>query len=94
MNSSVRLSEESRRKLVAWDLSSRAIRDVFEGLDALGENPTRHLVRVGPPYDVLQFDLVVREGERPGVLYTFTVKYAADEETLVVTDCDRMFEDA
>jgi hypothetical protein len=66
----------------------------LKGLDSLGEHPSRHLVRIGPPYDVLQFDVIVREANLPGVLYTFTVKYAADEETLVVVDCDRMIEDS
>jgi hypothetical protein len=45
---------------------------------------------VGPPYEVLQFDVAVQEPGAPAMLITFTVKYGADEETLHVLGCDRI----
>jgi hypothetical protein len=55
-------------------------------LDRLGSNPNRHLIRVGPPDDVLQYDLIVNEPLVPprDHLFVFTVLYATDEEFLLV----------
>ena len=59
-------------------------------VDRLTSNPSQSLIRVGPPHDVLQYDLVVREPGNPprDYLFVFTVFYATDEETLVITDCE------
>jgi hypothetical protein len=95
MSYSVRLTDAANRKVSGWRLSSHQIREILRGLDALADNPARQLIRVGPPYDALYFDWVVSEIGRPDrdVLYTFTVRYATDEETLWIVDCDRMFGD-
>jgi hypothetical protein len=44
------------------------------------------LIRVGPPDDVLQYDLIVNEPLVPpgDHLFVFTVLYATDEEFLLV----------
>jgi hypothetical protein len=91
----VRLTNEAIKKISGWRLSSHQIREILKGLDALATNPARQLIRVGPPYDALYFDLVVSEAGAPhrDVLYTFTVRYSVDEETLWLGDCDRMFDD-
>jgi len=95
MSYSVKLTDDVVRKLSGWHLSSHEIREILKGLDALASNPTRQLIRVGPPDDTLQFDLIVT-GEGPprrDVLYTFTVRYGADEETLFVVECELLAED-
>jgi hypothetical protein len=91
----VRLTNEALRKISGWRLSSHQIREILKGLDALAINPARQPIRVGPPYDALYYDLVVSEPGAPhrDVLYTFTVRYGVDEETLWLGDCDRMFGD-
>jgi hypothetical protein len=95
MSYSVRLTNEALRTVKGWTLSSHQIREILKGFDALAINPARQLIRVGPPCDVLCYDLIVSEPEVPrrDVLYTFTVRYSFDEETLWIVECDRMFED-
>ena len=95
MSYSVKLTNEALGKVSGWRLSSHEIREVLKGLDDLPSNPARQLIRVGPPYDALQYDLIVSQAEshRLDVLYTFTVRYSADEETLWIVECDRMFDD-
>jgi hypothetical protein len=67
----------------------------LKGLDALGASPNRQLIRVEPPHDVLQYDLFVREPSAPSrdLPFVFTVRYATDEERLLVVDCDHSFEE-
>ncbi len=95
MSYSVELTDDLVRQLDGWRLSSHEIREILKGLDALASNPTRQLIRVGPPDDTLQFDLIIIDAgaQRRDVLYTFTVRYGADEETLFVVECERLAED-
>ena len=95
MSYSVKLTDELVRKLDRWRLSSHEIREILKGLDALASNPTRQLIRVGPPDDTLQFDLIVTDvgAVRRDVLYTFTVRYSVDEESLFVVECERLAEE-
>jgi hypothetical protein len=95
MNYSVKLTDNVVRKLHGLQLSSREIREILKGLDALAANPSGLLIRVGPPSDALQFDLIVNDAGPPrrDVLYAFTVRYGADEETLFVVECELLAED-
>jgi hypothetical protein len=95
MSYSVRLTNEALRTVRGWSLSSHQIREILKGFDALAINPARQLIGVGPPYDALCYDLIVSEASVPrrDVLYTFTVRYSVDEETLWIVECDRMFDD-
>jgi hypothetical protein len=70
-------------------------REILKGLDTLAANPNRHLIRVGPPHDVLQYDVIVCEPAVPprDHLFVFTVRYATDEERLLVVDCEHEFEE-
>lgn len=88
----VSLKDEVRRMIRDWKLSSSMIRAVLDGLDALRTNPAEKLIRVGPPYDVMQYDVTVANPDNDFLaeMFTFTVKYSADEETLLVVDCERM----
>jgi hypothetical protein len=95
MSYSVKLTDEVVRKLSGWRPSSHHIREILKGLDSLAYNPSQRLIRVLPPHDTLQFDLIVTaaEGPRHETLYTFTVRYGADEETLFILDCELLVED-
>jgi hypothetical protein len=80
------------REIDGWNLPSHLQAEILKGMDQLALSPNRLLIRVGPPEDSLQYDLVVREPCDPprDHLFTFTVRYAADEEMLLVTNCDRL----
>jgi hypothetical protein len=67
----------------------------LNGLDVFAANPSRHLIRIGPPHDVLQYDLIAREPSTPprDHLFVSTVRYATDEERLLVVGCDHYFEE-
>ena len=95
MSYSVKLTDEVVRKLSGWHPSTHEIREILKGFDALAADPISHLIRVGPPDDTLQFDVIVTDSGQPGrdVLYAFTVRYGADEETLFVVDCELLAED-
>jgi hypothetical protein len=90
MSYSARLNDESRRKIGGWKLSSHVIREILDGLDRLALNPPRHLIRIGPPDDTLQFDVAARDPGPPALDYliSLSVRYHADEETLLIYDCD------
>jgi hypothetical protein len=94
MSYSVKLTENVAIKLNRFRLSKREVREIREGLNALTNNPRLLLIRVGPPHDKLQYDLVVTDAGAQGrdALYSFTIRYGADEETLYVVDCELIVE--
>ena len=94
MSYSVKLTDDVVLKLNAYRLSRREVREIRRGLHALTTNPRLSLIRVGPPHDKLQYDLVVTDAGEPrrDALYSFTVRYGADEETLFVVDCELIVE--
>ena len=94
MNYSVKLTEEVVAKLNSWRLSNREVQEIRQGLHTLTSNPKSQLIRIGRPYDALQFDLVVTDAGAPrrDALYSFTVRYGADEATLFVVDCELIVE--
>ncbi len=95
MSYSVKLTEEVVAKLNSYRLSKREVREIRQGLHALTTNPkTASSIRVGPPHDKLQYDLVVTDAGSTArdALYSFTVRYGADEETLFVVDCELIVE--
>jgi hypothetical protein len=94
MSYSVKLTEDVVRKLNGYRLSKREVREIRRGLHALTTNPRLRLIRVGPPHDKLQYDLIVTDAGEPrrDALYSFTVRYGADEETLFVVDCELIVE--
>ena len=89
MRYAVELTKGVVQKIVGWNLSSHLQSEILKGLDRLSVNPRQSLIRVGPPYDVLQYDLAIREPGNPprDYLFVFTVFYSTDEETLVIPDC-------
>jgi hypothetical protein len=94
MSYSVKLTDEVKRRVSAWNLSSHVIREFLKALDQLGTDPDRRLIRVGPPDDALQYDVVIREpGDPPrDYLFALSVVYEADEETLSIFDCKSLCE--
>ena len=65
MSYSVKLTEEVVIKLNGYRLSKREVREIRQGLNALTTNPRLLLIRVGPPHDKLQYDLVVTDAGAP-----------------------------
>ena len=59
MSYKVKLTDEVVKKLSGWRLSSYEVREIRKGLDALSSHPKHLLIRVGPPYDALQYDLII-----------------------------------
>jgi hypothetical protein len=95
MSYSVELRPKAAETISGWKPSSHAIHEILQGLDRLTSNPNQQLLRVGPPHDKLQFDLIVNDPATPhyAYLYAFTVLYSADEETLTIVDCERLVDD-
>jgi len=94
MSYTVKLTDDVVRKLSGYRLSTNDVREIRAGLNALGSHPKRLLIRVGPPYDAMQYDLVITGSGTPrrDSLYSFTVRYGADEDTLFVVDCELIVE--
>ncbi len=65
MSYSVKLTENVVAKLNRYRLSKREVRKIREGLYALTSNPRLLLIRIGPPHDKLQYDLVVTDAGVP-----------------------------
>jgi hypothetical protein len=94
MSYSVNLTEHVVKKLYGWRLPKQEIQEIRRGLDALSSNPKSLLMRVGPPHEALQYDVIVTGAGNPrrDSLYTFTVRYGSDERTLFVVDCELIVE--
>jgi hypothetical protein len=94
MSYEVKLTEGVVAKLNGWRLSKREVQEIRQGLHTLTTNPKSQLIRVGRPYDALQYDLVITDAGAPrrDALYSFTVRYGADEATLFVVDCELIVE--
>ena len=94
MSYKVKLTDDVVKKLSGWRLSKYEAGEVRKGLGALSSDPKLLLLRVGPPYDALQYDLIITGGDPPrrDALYSFTVRYGADEQTLFVVDCELIVE--
>jgi hypothetical protein len=94
MSYKVKLTDDVVKKLSGWRLSKYEAGEVRKGLGALSSDPKLLLLRVGPPYDALQYDLIITGAGPPrrDALYSFTVRYGADEQTLFVVDCELIVE--
>jgi hypothetical protein len=65
--------------------------EILERLyEELAENPWGHLVRLPEPRDPLLYSFIVRaEGNPPrDYNFEFLVRLHADEDTLIICDCD------
>jgi hypothetical protein len=79
-----------REKIASWALSASVIKKLLDAIDELGKHPQEHLERLDVEENVLRFAVSMpREGNPPmDYLFDFSVLYDADEETLVIHDCD------
>ena len=87
----IRLDKEIRAKISSWSLTPRLLDEIFEHLyEELAENPCRHLVLIPEQEDPLQYSFIIRaEGDPPrDYLFEFSVRYTADEITLIIRDGD------
>jgi hypothetical protein len=64
-------------------------------LDTLAANPAHELIRIGPPHDALQFDVIVADpgSPRSDAIFRFAVRYRADQETSFAVECELLAED-
>ncbi len=92
MRYEVKFADAAREKLAALGLSAELLYYIDCHLhDELAESPTSHLQRVRGEADCLQYSFC--ESDRAGDhLFVFTVVYGRDEETLIVVDCEYLFE--
>jgi hypothetical protein len=92
MRYELRFADGARAKLTALNLSAELLYWIDGRLhDELAESPTTHLRRVRGEADCLQYNFC--ESDRAGDhLFVFTVVYGRDEETLIIVDCEHLFE--
>src|SRR3954447_4905080 len=90
MSYSVELAEPVVERIVGWNLSSHLHRQILKQLDELGKDPTRHLVRLPEPSGLLVHQFTARDPGPPprDYLFSLSVSYRSDEESLVVYDCE------
>lgn len=92
MHYEIRFVEAADAKLAALSLSAEVLYYLDQRLrDELAVSPTSHLTRVRGEADCLQYSFC--ESDRAGDhLLVFTVVYGQDEETLIIVDCEYLFE--
>jgi hypothetical protein len=91
MSFSIELMRETEATVASWGLPPRLIHEVLEHLsEERAERPRYHLKRISKPDIRLLYMFTVRaEGDPPrDDLFEFSVRYHADEETLIIWDCD------
>jgi hypothetical protein len=92
MSFSVSLADEVARRLAAWNLKKQAMRAILDGFDRLGQNPSLLRRATSGDNPAMEFDLIVPDEDDPyqDAYYVFGIKYATDEETLMVVGCQRL----
>jgi hypothetical protein len=92
MRFEVQFAEAAREKLATLKLSAELLYYIDSHLhDELAESPTTHLQRVRCQADCLQYSFC--QSDRSGDhLFVFTIVYGRDEETLIIVDCEYLFE--
>jgi hypothetical protein len=91
MSFSIDLPGPIKQKIANWNLSSRLINEILEHLyEELAEKPLAYLHNVPEPAGHLQYSFIVlADGDPPrDYLFEFSIRYRADEETLVIFACD------
>ncbi|HEX5270652.1 MAG TPA: hypothetical protein VFW33_09210 [Gemmataceae bacterium] len=86
MSFRVRHRPHFARQLRAWNLPVGVQIDVRLALDRLAQNPGELLRRVTEPFDGMTYTFPVVDSDNRvyGYVFTFHVRYGADEETLWV----------
>ncbi len=96
MSYEVVIPPSSRAKIEGWGLPAYLLFRIEERLlyGDLAEHPNRHLQRLPPPADILQYSFRIADRETPprNYLFIFDVVYAADEQRLVIRDCEYLCE--
>ncbi|HYT90554.1 MAG TPA: hypothetical protein VEL76_17740 [Gemmataceae bacterium] len=92
MRYEIQFAEAARDKLTALNLSAELLYYLDGRLhEELAVTPTSHLLRVRGEADCLQYSFC--ESDRSGDhLFVFAVVYGRDEETLIIVDCEYLFE--
>jgi hypothetical protein len=95
MSYSVQLGSEARRKIAEWLLPKEGISAILRRMDELSETPSRFLLRIASSTHIMESDVVYRDPGPPerDCLIALSVRYGIDEETLIIVDCRRIFDD-
>jgi hypothetical protein len=92
MRYEILFADAARDQLAALSLSAELLYYIDGRLhDELAEAPTSHLVRVRGEADCLQYSFCESDA-RGDHLFVFTVVYGRDEQTLIIVDCEYLFE--
>lgn len=84
---------ELMRRIAGPGQSSHVTHEVLKAIDKLYISPNRLLIRVGPPVDALQYDVTEPAPSLLVHMFTFTVFYGDDEETLNLSDLEYLAEE-
>ena len=90
MSFAVKITEEVLKEVDGWRLPGIVQVEILERLyEELAPHPSRHLRRLPPPADIMEYSFVMTGvGDPPSDYFLgFTVVYAADEETLIIKNC-------
>jgi hypothetical protein len=87
MSFNVRLRRSVRRRIARWNLAGDLLPEVYLRLtEDLSVNPANLLQRITHPFDGMAyiFPAVDHSNRVYGYVFTFHIRYGADEETLWV----------
>jgi hypothetical protein len=90
MSFGVELSNEVLKMIAGWQLPGIVQLEILERLyEELAPHPSKHLRRLPPPADNMEYSFCMTGvGDPPlDYLFAFNVVYASDEETIVIKDC-------
>ncbi len=87
MSFRLRLPLPVRRRIAGWHLPDEMTVDIYLRLEAdLSERPAERMERTAHPFDGMTYTLkLIDQSNRTyGYAFAFHIKYATDEETLLV----------
>src|SRR5258707_975026 len=87
MSFRVRLPLPVRRQIASWHLPDPLLVDIYLRLQSdLTERPAERMERTTHPFDGMTYTFVLMDQSNRTYGYTFAfhIRYAADEETLIV----------
>lgn len=86
MSFQVRMRRNFQHQLRRWNLPAEVQIDVRLRLDALEHNPADRLQRIDDPFEGMAytFPVVDRSNRAYGYVFTFHIRYGADEQTIWV----------
>jgi hypothetical protein len=90
MSFAVEMNDEMIETIDGLQLPGIVLNEILERIyEELAPHPSKHLRRLPPPADIMEYSFTMTGvGDPPSdYLFTFDVVYAADEETIIIKDC-------